>query len=472
MRLKFVIIRVRINLENFDMKRIFIAGLTLFFVLKFYIPLVDTGPYSLQIDRAIERLLEPDYRNRQLAAEELARLDNAADADLLAAFDKASISAKIALIEVYALRKFEGACQKIVDTIEFLPESATSRVAIALGQLGDKGWKLLVKKIANNNMLGSYRSPKLEKVYRLLVREFIINFFKAQLAKRKYTYFIEQYRSLFKYGSVAAEVVGEILMNDNNILSNITLDKTNEIQEAAARALGDSDLNKAAIKILKKALPKFPTYDRYDPWSRRYYDPYVMNIRTRIILALYNLGKTVEGDKLLKGLKDRINSNAEIKVKIAKMGTLAEMLLQIHKLDDAEKIYLNRIEIIRQHGIGKDLLNWYFHSHYNLASIYGRKALKEKDKGKKASYRRKTMQYLKQAVRIGYRDIEWVFIDMDVSIVWKTGEFKKWIDKLKKDPLLKDKIPDWEPGNPPPPGEEKKKKKKDKKEPKNTILPD
>ncbi len=400
--------------------------------------------YSSIIDSAIKRLGATDYRTRKLAMQELVALPIEANEALEKKFENATNAVKIMFIEIFAMRQQVETCSKIIEMIEFLPESASFRIASALDKIGDIGWKTLIKSIEDKSKQGITRSPKLEKVYMLLVRERIINFYADRVESRRFAYYTEEYTEIFKFGKITLEVLSDLIFNKNNILSNFPADKTDKIRDYAVRSLGDSGLPEAK-NIISKAMNKFKKRQYY--WMDDDVN-FQIDFLTVCKLALFNLGDTkTANDLITKSLQDMktIRDNA---IKIDFKFYLANLYLITHKLDEAEKIYNEVLDSFDSEQNGTALKRKKSYAYYKLAVITGIRAILEKDTEKKDSLRRLCMQNLKKAVREGFNDFNRIFLDKNIAILWDTSEFTKWIEKLKTDEKFKDIIPKWEAGKP------------------------
>ena len=400
--------------------------------------------YTSTIDSAVTRFSTSDHRSLKLAMQELAALPEDANKELVAKFKNATIYEKIILIEVFALRKQESACSDIVEVIEFLPESAAPRIAAALDNIGDKGWQMLVKQIEAKNKQGTARTPKLEKVYQLLVRERILNFYIEQVDSRRFAYFRDDYAEIFKFGQIALDVLKDLIFNKDNILGNFPPDKTDKIREYIVRSLGDSGLPECKA-IIEKAQSEFQGYNSY----RWYYDETASELDFSAIcsLALYNLGDTKKAELLFSNADETLKKMSSL-VYFDQMFYKANMFMIVHKLDEAEEVFNKAIETIDEKEDNSAFKRKKAYAWYKLATIAGIRAQAEKDEEAKGTLRRQCLQKLKAAYRAGFNDFSRIFLDKNIQILWETGEFKKWIEKLRKDEELKELIPTWEPGKP------------------------
>ena len=219
---------------------------------------------------------------------------------------------------------------------------------------------------------------------------------------------------------------------------------TDKIRDYAVRSLGDSGLADAKTIILK-AMNKFKKRQYY--WMDEDVN-FQIDFLTVCKLALFNLGVTKPTIDLIKKSQQDMKTIRDNAIKIDFKFYLANLNLITHKLDAAEKIYKEVIVTLESEENGSALKRRKSYAYYKLAVISGIRTKSEKNTEKKDSMRRLCMQNLKKAVREGFNDFNRIFLDKNIAILWDTGEFKKWIEKLKKDEKLKDLIPKWDAGKP------------------------
>ena len=115
--------------------------LAVIFLLILLMPLSSfADEFTSAIDSAVKRLSASDFRTRKLAMKELVALPIEANEALEKKFQTATNVVKIMFIEIFAMRQQVEACTEIIEMIEFLPESASFRIASALDKIGDIGW--------------------------------------------------------------------------------------------------------------------------------------------------------------------------------------------------------------------------------------------------------------------------------------------------------------------------------------------